>query len=91
MGEPTTSNFTRRIPAYKKAAYQDGTENDTKFICKNGIVTVSFVFEYFDSLKYCLGWFGCNLDELAFFGPGYRKRKKWSDRGKSRTTSRAQL
>ena len=41
MVEPKASNFTPRILPYKKFAYQEGKENDTKFICKNGIVTVS--------------------------------------------------
>jgi len=41
MDEAKAANFTPRILSYKKVAYQEGKENDTKFICKNGIVTVS--------------------------------------------------
>ena len=41
MDEPNASNFTHRILCYKKFAYEKGNENDTKFMCKNGIVTVS--------------------------------------------------
>jgi len=40
MVKPKAANFTPRILSYKKFAYQEGNENDTKFLCKNGIVTV---------------------------------------------------
>ena len=41
MSEPKAPNFTPRILSYRKFAYQEGNENDTHFLCKNGTVTVS--------------------------------------------------
>ena len=35
------SNFPARVLSHKKLRYQEGTEDDVKFMCSNGDVTVS--------------------------------------------------
>ena len=64
MGEEKSTNFTPRILSYKKFAYREGNENDTKFMCQNGIVKVSrkvrffvgyfcrYIFKKLDSMRY---------------------------------------
>mgnify|MGYP006944998324 CR=1 FL=1 len=35
------SNFTSQVRPYKKLRYQEGNEDDVKFMCSNGVVKVS--------------------------------------------------